>query len=326
MIRETRILFATLIAVLGLVTPEAASAQILSGRPITVVVPFPPGASADTLMRLVTRTISEKTGQVFVNENRPGAGGAIAAALVKQAAPDGHTLLQANIGSHAVNTALYSTLAYDPVKDFEPITLIWNFPSLLVVPAASAAKTVAELVAYAKTKPTGLNFGSQGNGSGGHILGEMLKTKTGAPLVHVPFRGASPAVLDLVAGRIDLLFSSYASVAAQIEAGKLRAIAVTGRKRLQAQPSLPTMAEAGLPDVDLDVWFGLVAPTGTPKAVIKNLHDAFTATVMSPEVVKYMVELGIEAVTNSPSEFAALIAADNKRMGQVARAAGIEPK
>jgi predicted outer membrane repeat protein len=323
MIRRAGVLVAALVTALGASAPQTA-AQILEGRPITIVVPFPPGASSDTLMRLVTNTLNSNTGQVFVIENKAGAGGAIASTMVKQATPDGHTLLQANAGSHAINPALFSALGYDPVKDFAPITLMWNFPSLLVVPASSPAKSVLELIAYAMTKSAGLNFGSQGSGSGGHILGEILKTKTGAPLVHVPFRGAAPAVVDLVAGRIDLLFSSYASVATFVQSGKLRALAVTGNNRLKALPNIPTMAEAGVAGVDLDVWFGLVAPAGTPKPVIDKLHTAFVAVLRSPAIVTQMEDLGIEAVTSTPAEFAALIAADGKRLADVVSAAGIK--
>jgi predicted outer membrane repeat protein len=323
MIGRAGVLIGALVVALGAVAPHAA-AQILEGRPITIVVPFPPGASSDTLMRLVTNTLNSSTGQVFVIENKAGAGGAIAANSVKQAPPDGHTLLQANIGSHAINPALFSALGYDSVKDFAPITVMWNFPSLLVVPAASPAKSVAELIAYAKTKSAGLNFGSQGSGSGGHILGEILKVRTGAPFVHVPFRGAAPAIVDLVAGRIDLLFTAYASVGTFMQSGKLRALAVTGNHRLKAVPNIPTMAEAGVPGVDLDVWFGLVAPAGTPKPVIDKLHAAFVGVLKSPAIISQMEGLGIEAMTNTPAEFAAMIEADGKRMVEVVRAAGIK--
>jgi tripartite-type tricarboxylate transporter receptor subunit TctC len=232
------------------------AAQLLSSRPITVIIPFTPGASSDLLQRLVAKKVTENTGQVLIVESRPGGGGSIGAVAVKQAQPDGHTLFQANAGTHAANVALYPTLAYDPVKDFRPITLMWGFPQLLAVPADSPAKSVADLVALAKSKPGGLSFASQGTGAGGHLLGEMLKQRTGTPLVHVPYRGAGPAAVDLAAGRVDFFFVAYASVVSFLQAGKVRVLAVTSPKRLPAQPNVPTMAEAGFPGIQLDAWFG----------------------------------------------------------------------
>src|SRR5215471_625710 len=195
-----------ILAVAAAMAPIAATdvaAELLSSRPITIVIPFTPGASADTLQRIVARKVSEDTGQTLVVESRAGGGGAIGASVVKQAAPDGHTLFQANAGTHAANPWLYATLPYDPVKDFRPITLMWTFPQLLAVPLDSPAKSVAELVALAASKPGGLSFASQGTGSGGHLAGEMLKKQTGANMVHVPYRGAGPAALDLATGRVD---------------------------------------------------------------------------------------------------------------------------
>src|SRR5262245_48019434 len=182
------VVFTALIAA-SFIAPGDATAQLLSSRPITIIIPFTPGASSDTLQRLVGKKVTENTGQTLIVESRPGGGGAIAASAVKQAPPDGHTLMQANAGSHAANVALYSTLPYDPIKDFRPITLMWGFPQLLAVPVDSPAKSVAELVALAKSKPGGLSFASQGSGAGGHLLGEMLRMRTGANMVHIPYRG-----------------------------------------------------------------------------------------------------------------------------------------
>ncbi len=206
MLRASFVLAALL--ALNAATGEEAAAELLSSRPIGIIIPFTPGASADTLQRIVARKVSETTGQVIVVELRPGGGGAIGATTVKQAPPDGHTLFQANAATHAANVSLYATLPYDPVKDFRPITLMWRFPQLLAVPLDSPARSVSELVALAKSKPEGLSFASQGSGSGGHLLGAMLKTRTGANMVHVPYRGAGPAALDLAAGRVDFFFAS----------------------------------------------------------------------------------------------------------------------
>jgi tripartite-type tricarboxylate transporter receptor subunit TctC len=318
------------IAVAGVVgaytTVHGAVAQVLDGRPIVVVVPFSPGASADSLMRMVTKNISDKSGQTFVIENRPGAGGAVGAAMVKQARPDGLTLLQANAGTHALISALQTNPAYDPVKDFSPITLLWSFPHLLVVPSGSPAKSVDDLIAYARKKPGGLTFGSPGSGSGGHILGEMLKVQTQTPLVHVPFKGAAPAVLDLVAGRIDFLFASYASVVSFVESGQLRVLGLAGREPLKVLPNVPTMAKAGYPEVDMDYWFALVGPAGTPPQTIDKLHAAFAAALTDPDIVKQMANLGVEALTNTPAELAIQIRVDSERLTKAAQAAGITPK
>src|SRR5262244_557563 len=195
------VIFAAVLAVTA-TAREDALAELLSSRPITVVIPFTPGASSDTLQRIVGKKVTENTGQTLVVESRPGGGGAIAAAAVKQAPPDGHTLFQANAATHAANVSLYPTLPYDPIKDFRPITLMWGFPQLLAVPHDSPARSVSELVALARSKPGGLSFASQGTGSGGHLLGEMFKLRTGANMVHVPYRGAAPAATDLAAGRV----------------------------------------------------------------------------------------------------------------------------
>ena len=299
-----------------------AAAELLSSRPITIIIPFTPGASADTLQRMVGRKVTENTGQILVVESRPGGGGAIGASAVKQAPPDGHTLFQANAGSHAANVSLYSTLPYDPVKDFRPITLMWTFPQLLTVPLDSPAKSVSELVALAKSKPGGLSFASQGSGSGGHLLGEMLKVRTGANMVHIPYRGAGPAALDLATGRVDFFFVSYSSVLSFLQAGKVRVLAVTSQKRLPVLPDVPTMREVGFAGIELDAWFGLVAPAGTPDAVIGKLNTAFVQAVRDPEIVKQVRDQGAEAVATTPAEFAAFIAAETERFGKIVKAVG----
>ena len=315
---------AAIIALASIAGHDAAG-QLLSSRPITIIIPFTPGASSDTLQRLVAKKVTENTGQVLVIESRPGGGGSIGAVAVKQALPDGHTLFQANAGTHAANVALYPTLSYDPIKDFRPITLMWSFPQLLAVPLDSPAKSVAELITHAKSKPGGLSFASQGTGAGGHLLGEMLKRRTGAPMVHVPYRGAAPAAVDRAAGRVDFFFVAYSSVRSFLQAGKVRVLAVTSEKRLPAQPDVPTMAEAGFPGIALDAWFGLVAPAGTPDAVIGKLHGAFSQAVRDPEIVKTLIDQGAEAAApNTPAEFAAFIASETEKLGKIVQAAGVK--
>jgi tripartite-type tricarboxylate transporter receptor subunit TctC len=301
-----------------------ATAELLSSRPITVVIPFTPGASSDTLQRIVNKKVAESTGQTLVVESRPGGGGVVAATVVKQAPPDGHTLFQGNAGTHAANASLYATLPYDPIKDFRPITLLWSFPQLLAVPFDSPAKSVTELVALAKSRPAGLSFASQGTGSAGHLLGEMFKLRTGADMVHVPYRGAAPAAIDLSAGRVDFFFVSYSSLLPFLQGGKVRAIAVTSPQRLPVLPDAPTMTEAGFAGLALDAWFGLLAPAGTPDAVIDKLNAAFVQAVRDPQVIKQMTDQGAEGLATTPAEFATFIASETERFGKVVRAVGVK--
>jgi tripartite-type tricarboxylate transporter receptor subunit TctC len=320
---RTLLIVAASVAAMSLAAPNAG-AELLSNRPITVVIPFTPGASSDTFQRLVAKKVTENTGQTVIVESRPGGGGAIGAATVKRALPDGHTLFQGNSGTHGANVTLYPSLPYDAVKDFAPITLMWSFPQLLVVPADSPAKSVAELAAYGKTKPGGLSYGSQGSGSSGHLFGALFAQRVGVPMVHVPYRGAGPAALDVATGRLDFLFVSYASVLPHLLSGKVRAIAVTSAKRLTAVPQAPTMAEVGFPGFQLDTWFGLLAPAGTPEEVIGKLNAAFVKAMHAPEVVKQIIDQGAEPVTNTPQEFAALIDTEIKRQGALVTSLGIK--
>ena len=308
----------------SLIGHEHAAAELLSSRPITVVIPFTPGASSDTFQRLVAKKVTENTGQSILVESRPGGGGTVAATSVKRALPDGYTLFQANSGTHGANVTLFPSLPYDARKDFAPITLMWSFPQLLVVPADSPAKSVAELAAYAKTKPGGLSYGSQGNGSTGHLLGATFARHVGVPMVHVPYRGAGPAGLDVATGRLDFMFISYASILPHYHSGKVRALAITSAKRLSVLPQLPTMAEVGFTGFELDTWFGLMAPAGTPEPVIGKLNVAFVQAVHAPDVAKQIVDQGAEPVTDTPQEFAATIDAEIKRMGAIVTSLGIQ--
>jgi tripartite-type tricarboxylate transporter receptor subunit TctC len=302
---------------------QDARAELLSKRPITIVIPYTPGASSDTFQRLVARKVTEETGQLIVVESRPGGGGTVGALAVKQAAPDGYTLFQANSGSHAANVTLFAPLPYDPLKDFQPITLMWSFPQLLAVPRESPAKSVLDLIAFGKSKPGGLSFGSQGNGSIGHIMGEMFKARAKADMVHVPYRGAGPAALDVATDRLDFMFISYASILPFMQSGKVRALAVGQATRLTALPDVPTMVEAGVPGFELAAWFGLVGPAGIPKAVLDKLHAAFARAVRDPQVARQFEEQGAEGVTNTPEEFAAFIAAETERQGNLVRTLGV---
>jgi tripartite-type tricarboxylate transporter receptor subunit TctC len=315
---------ASLLGLAAVALPAPAAAQVLPGRPITVVVAFPPGASADTTMRLITQKITEDTGQQFVIDNRSGAAGFLAANAVKQAVPDGHTLLQVVVGTLVTNQVTSADPGYDLRRDFEPITQLWNLPLALVVPETSKAHTVAELISLAKTKAGGMNYASTAVNSAGHLLGGMLASAGHVNMVHVPYRGAAPAVTDLVAGRIDFYFVSYASVSSFVESGKLRVLAVAAPRRLTALPDVPTMAEAGFPQVALGVQWGIAAPAKAPRPVIEALHKAFVSAANDPIIVKRMGDQGIEMTTSSPEEFGAIIASEFDKIDHILRAAGVK--
>ncbi len=306
------------------VTPALAQTAAFPSRPITILVPFAPGGSSDTILRPIAAKAAEALHATIVIDNRPGGGGNVAALATKQAAPDGHTLFLANNGTFAINPALFADLRFDPVKDFQPITELVSFPSVLVVPAASPARNVEELAALAKATPAGLSFASQGVGSGGHILGEMFHLKAGGTMAHVPYRGAGPAVTDVLAGRIDFLFTSYISVSEQAKAGQLRILAWTAPKRSATIPDVPTMAEAGFPGTELEIWHGIVAPAGTPPAIVAKLHDAFVAAAHDPDIVRLVAPQGADIVGGTPEAFGHLIAADLDRLGKIVRDAGIK--
>jgi tripartite-type tricarboxylate transporter receptor subunit TctC len=321
--KRTLAFILALLAALALV-PAAMAQTDYPSRPITILVPFPPGGSSDTVIRPIAQKAAEALKATIVIDNRTGAGGNVAALATKQAAPDGYTIFLGNNGTLGINTALFKELRFDAVKDFQPITPIVSFPSVLAVPADLPAKSVKELVALAKSRPNGLNFGSQGVGSGGHILGEMLKLRTGTAMTHVPYRGAAPAVTDLAAGRIDLLFASYISVAGQVQSGKVRLLALTAPKRSPVLPDLPTMAEAGFDGMDVLIWHGLVAPAGTPAAIVAKLNEAFVKAANAPDIVARVTPQVAEITTSSPEDFVKLIARDIGLFGKVIKDAGIK--
>ena len=262
-------------AVLHLIAGAATAAvsafalgQTFPAKPITIIVPFPPGGVTDPVARQVGQRLAENVKQPVIVDNKPGASGIIASEYVKKQPADGYTVLFAFTGSHAVNPSLYTKLPYDPQKDFQPVTLIINTPHILVVPADSPAKSVADLVAMAKSKPAGLTFASQGIGAGGHLLGEMFKAQTKTNLAHVPYKGSAPALTDMLAGRVDLFFDAMVTSLPYVKDGKLRALAIANKTRSKLLPDVPTMAEAGLPGVEMDQWFGMMVPAGTPPAVV----------------------------------------------------------
>ena len=311
-------------AAISLAASTLVQGQAFPSKPITWILPFPAGGVTDPVARMVGQKVGEALGQNVIIDNRPGAASIIAAEAVKRAPADGYTLLFGHAGSHAVNQFLYPKLPYDPQKDFVPITNLISTTHVLVVPASSPAKTMAELIELAKSNPKGLNYGSQGIAAGGHLLGEMLKLRTGITLNHVPYKGSGPLVQDLLAARVDLAFDSPITSGPHVRAGTLRALAVTSTTRNRNLGDTPTVFEVGYAGMELDFWFGLFAPAGTPPAVVQRLHEAFVTAIRSPEVSKKILDTGLDVTTSrSPEEFAALIAADAARLGKVVKDAGV---
>src|SRR5436309_9427083 len=311
------------LAIVLLCTATLAGAQQFPAKPLHLIVPFPPGGGNDTVARAIAQQISPELGQPVVIDNRPGAGGSVGAELAAKAAPDGYTLFLAGVGSHVVNPNLHKKLGYDPLKDFAPITLIASAPSVLVVNPSVPARTIAEFTAYARANPGKLNYASNGNGSAAQLAAAMYETMAGVRMVHVPYKGIAPAMTDLMSGEVQLMFGTVVALVPHIQAGKLRALAVTSRKRSALLPDLPTLAESGLPDYEAGSWYGILAPAGTPREVIERLHGAMVKALKQPDVAKRLAAEGAEVIGSTPEEFAAHIKSELARVGDVVRAAGI---
>jgi tripartite-type tricarboxylate transporter receptor subunit TctC len=318
------ILCGTTLAIAGAIGTLAAEGNDYPSRTITLLVPFPPGGSSDIVMRLLAHKVAESIKQTIIIDNRPGGSGNVAAMAIKNAPPDGYLLMMGHTGTHAINPSLYGDLKFDPIKDFQPITALISFNNILVVPEASPARTVADLVALAKTKPEGLSYGSQGVGTGGHLLGELLAKHAGVKLVHVPYRGIAPAVTDTVAGRMDMLFASYISTGGHIESGKLRMLAIAGTQRHSRIPDVPIMAEAGYPDVQMQQWFGLFAPAGTPAVVVHKLNAEFVKALDSNDVKDKVLPQVASVIPGTPEQLGAMVARDIVRLGQVVKDSGAQ--
>jgi tripartite-type tricarboxylate transporter receptor subunit TctC len=319
---KLQVLLLTAFALAAMAAPCMAHAEEFPSRPITVVVGLPPGGGVDVSMRRYAELVGRSLGQRIIIENRPGGGGVVAAMSVKQARPDGYTLLLANSGTHATLQWLQE-LAYDPVKDYSPIGELYHFPSFMTVPARIPATTVGEFVALARATPGGLTYGSQGVGSTGYLLGTMLKIMSGAPLVHVPYPGGSPMNMDTVLGRLDSSFSTFNFMNEYRKAGKVKFLAVALSELSPRVPDVPTMAEAGFPGIDFTTWFGLVAPAGTPADIVRKLNQEFVNAAHDPELVGRLDQQGIEPKAGSPDDFAALMRTDTERIGKVIKSIGI---
>jgi tripartite-type tricarboxylate transporter receptor subunit TctC len=299
-----------------------AWAQDYPTKPIRIVVPFPPGGATDLLARAVAQRLTEKWGQAVIVDNRPGAGGNIGSELVAKAAPDGYTLEMGTVGTHAINASLYAKMPYDHVKDFVPIVLVAAVPNVLVVNPSLPVKSVQELIAYAKANPGKLNFASSGNGTSIHLSGELFKVMAGVQMTHVPYKGSAPALQDLIAGQVQLMFDNLPPSLPQIKAGKLRALAVTTAKRSPALPDLPTIAESGLPGFESSSWFGLLAPAGTPQPIVAKLNAEVNAWLATPEAKEKLLASGANPAGGSPEDFAKHIAAETAKWQKVVKESG----
>lgn len=310
------------------VAPAAAqSAPIRTGqaypaRPLRLIVPYAPGGGTDLTSRLIARRLSDRFNQQVIVDNRAGGAGNIGCEIAARSSPDGHTLLMAGI-SFAINVSLFSRLNYDPVRDFDPVSLIATVPLIVVVHPSVAATTVRELIALAKTKPGTLNYASGGTGTANHIAGELFKYMTGTEIVHVPYKGGGPALADVVAGQVQLLFNTMTSTVGFMNSGKLRALAVTGKQRSPAVPSLPTVVEAGLPGYDVGAWFGIVVPRGTPRTAVNLLNAEIAAITRSPEAREPFSAQGAEAIGSAPDEFGRHLRIEIDKWAKVAKAANM---
>ena len=300
-----------------------ASAQsTYPAKAIRYVVPFPAGGPLDIVARALGQELNKSWNQPIIIDNRPGAGGNIGADLVAKAPADGYTILMGAVSTHAINVTLYSKLPYDPVRDFAPITLITSVPNVLVVHPSVPAISVKELIALAKAKPGQINFASGSTGSAGHLAGELFKTMAGVNMVHIPYKGAAPAVVDLLGGHVSLMFDNMSSALPNIKSGRVRALAVTTLQRSPLLPQLPTISEAGLRGFDISTWFGIFAPAGTPPDIVARLNTETVRILNTREMKERLLALGAEPAGNKPDEFAAFVRLEIQKYARVVKASG----
>jgi tripartite-type tricarboxylate transporter receptor subunit TctC len=302
---------------------SAAVAQDYPSRPIRIIVPFPPGAGTDIVGRAIAQSLSEAWKQSVIVDNRPGAGGTIAGELVARGNPDGYTLMLGNVSTLAIAKALNPRLAYDPLKDFAPITLITASENVIVVHPSVAATSVKALIGYAKANPRKLNYGSSGNGTTSHLGGAMFAWATGIEMTHVPYKGSGPMLTDLLAGQLQLAFSSVPTALPHIRSGRLRALAVTRPQRSATLPELPTVQEAaGLKSFEISLWQGIVGPAAVPRAIVAKLHQQIVASLHAAQMKARLTAQGLEPVGNTPEQFAAYMRAEIGKWTQVVKATG----
>jgi tripartite-type tricarboxylate transporter receptor subunit TctC len=309
---------------LALAAPLAALADgAYPDKPIKFVVPYPPGGGTDVVARIVQQRLQAALGQPIVIDNKGGAGGSLGTDLVAKAAPDGYTVLF-TLSSHTINPAIFPKLPFDTIKDFEPVGLVASLPQLLAANMAVPVRSVADVVAQAKAAPDKFSFASVGNGSPGHLAGELMVLRTGAQIAHIPYRGGGPAVTDVIGGQVPLLWVSIPAAAAQVKAGKLRPLAVSTTKRSPAFPDVPTMQEAGVPDFEVDSWYAMMVPAKTPRAVIDKLNKALNTVLAEPAIRAQLLDQGADAVGGTPEALGKVIAAEVPKWIKLAKDANIK--
>ena len=312
----------SMLAAATLALPLLAWSQTFPSKPVTILVGFPAGGPLDAHARLLADKLAVQLGQPVIIDYKAGAGGTVGAQAVAQSAPDGHTLLMANTGTMVINPAVYTKLPYQTLRDFAPVARTAQQPLALVVNPAVPVKSVAELVALAKAKPGGLNYGSAGNGGISHLVPEMFKAATGTFIVHIPYKGSAPAFTDLMAGQVQLMAESVPQAAQYVKAGKLRALAVTSARRNPALPDTPTMIEAGIRDFDVVGFYGVLAPAGTPKPVLEKLSAAFKAVLDDPSIKSRIVQQGADPAFLGHEDFARFLASEMPRWAQAVKTSG----
>lgn len=310
----------------GFYTVALTTAQAYPTRPIRFIVPFAPGGSTDTLARTIGQKLSDALGQQVVVDNRSGGNGNIGMEIVARAAPDGYTIVLGYIANLAIGPSLYAKLPFDPVRDFAPITQIATSPNILVVHPSVPARTFREFIAYARANPNKVNFASASVASVGHLAGELLNQAAGIHMQHVPYKGSGQAVIDLVGGQVQAMFSGMSSVMPHIKSGKLRALAVTGAQRSPAAPDVPTIAESGFPKFEATAWYGVLAPAGTPGPVISRLHDEIVRALKMPDVRERLENVGFELVGGTPEALGAYIRSEIRKWAPVVKASGARPE
>ena len=299
-----------------------ALAQAYPSRPIRYIVPFAPGGTTDILGRIVAQRLQEAWGQPVLVENRPGAGGAVGAEMTAKSQPDGYTIMGGTISTHAINASVYAKLSYDPIKDFEPVTLLATQPNMLVVHPSVPAANVAELVKLLKANPGKYSYSTSGNGTSAHLSGELFKSMTGTNIQHVPYKGSPQAIADAVSGQVSMSFDNISTAYPQAKAGKLRAIALTTAQRSGLAPEVPTFAESGLPGYELGSWHGVFAPAGTPKDIIAKLNAEIVRGIQSAETRQRLLALGVDAAGTSVESFAAFVRAEVPKWAKVVKESG----
>ncbi|MFS8934515.1 Bug family tripartite tricarboxylate transporter substrate binding protein [Cupriavidus taiwanensis] len=312
------------VAAVVAIAPQPAHAGAYPERPVTIVVPFPPGGGTDTGARLIAQRLAELWGHAVIVENKPGAAGQIGSAYVARAKPDGYTLLMGNIGTHSINPTLYKTVPYNAVKDFAPVSLVAELPLVMVTASGNAANTVPLAIAAGKREPGKVTYGSSGSGSSMHLAGAVFARQAGVDMLHVAYKGGGPAVADVMAGHVNYAFATLYETMGLIKGGKLRPVAVTSDKRAPLMPDVPTVAEAGLPGYDSISWIGLLAPAGTPPAIVGKIAQDVRTALADPKVKQTLADQGAVPSGSTPEAFASVMARDTTRYARVIREQGIK--